>query len=376
MPARNVPLFQVKMSDRAPDMVAEVLRSGYVGQGKRCDEFEAVMKRHFECDEVLFVNSCTSALHLAAHMIRTSESWEPRYKAVTSPLTCFATQSALLQANIRLKWCDVGRDLNMDLDDVERKLDEDTRILMVVHWGGNPVDMDRVQVIKDKYELCYGKQLHVIEDCAHAWGSRDRGELVGLSGNWAAFSFQAIKSLTTCDGGLLIAPTQPTYRRAKLLRWFGLDRDAGQSFRCVQNLEEWGFKYQPTDVDAAIGLANYPEIAACVERHRVNAAFYNRELAGVPGVELILPRKDSEPSYWLYTMHVEKRDQFVRWMGENGVACSPVHARCDKHSCVQEYRSFLPTVDSVAPTMVCIPVGWWVTDEDRQHVVDCVKKGW
>lgn len=377
MAVEEVPLFKVKMSPAAKNRVAEVLDSGYIGQGSRCDELERVLKDHFGSDEVLLLNSCTSALHLAAHIIRQSEEWHDSHSVLGSPMTCFATWSAMLQAGLRIKWCDIGMDLNMDLQDAERKLDENTRILMVVHWGGNPVDMAKVSRLKDKYLATYGKPLHVIEDCAHAWGSIQDGRPVGVgNGNWAAFSFQAIKSLTTGDGGALVAPDVNLYKTAKLLRWFGLDREAGASFRCIQSLEQWGFKYQSNDIAAAIGLANYPEIAACVRRHQDNAAFYQKSLQGVNGVTLVPPSPGSQSSYWIYTLHVARRDAFIRHMTSRGIACSPVHSRCDRHPCVKEFASFLPALDEYSTTMVSIPVGWWVTDADRERIVDAITAGW
>lgn len=371
-----IELFKVSMDDGvAVPLVASVLKSGYIGQGPKVEEFEQLIKRHLGNDHVLTVNSCTSGLELATHLLKTEQQWEADAEVLMPPMTCFATASAVLANNVRIKWADIDETLNIDLADVRRKLTEKTRCLMLVHWGGHSIDMLEVARIQEEYREMFGRDLPVIEDCAHAWGSRFRGEWTGTHGNISVFSFQAIKSLTTGDGGAMVLP-QHMYRRAKLLRWFGLDRDAGQSFRCVQNIREPGFKYHLNDIAAVIGIANFERSLADVRRHQDNARFYQNNLTNVPGLKVIDAYWVSEASFWLYTVHVQDRKNFIRHMTDNGVAVSPVHARCDTHDCVRDFRTMLPSLDQYGESMVCIPVGWWVTDDDRQMIVDTIAKGW
>ena len=373
---KHIPLFKVFVADDASHKVSEVLRSGYIGQGPKVEEYESALKKHFGTDYVATVNSCTSALQLAVHLIK-KDNFSPDDEIITTPLTCFASISSILANNVRVRWADVDpNNCNIDLTDVERKLSPRTRGLLVVHWGGYPVDLDRLRDIQQKYQKVYGRFLPIIEDCAHCWSAKFKNELIGTSGNYCCFSHQAIKFLTTSDGGTLITPDAKTHYRAKLLRWFGLDRDAGASFRCIQDIRESGFKYHLNDVSAAIGLANLPFVEDLVEKHRDNSAFYDEELEGVSGVTLLENRPEIESSCWLFTMKVEERKLFIEHMKSRGIDCSPVHARCDKHSCVQEFRACLPGMDSLENTMCCIPVGWWLTEEDRQYIVNSIKEGW
>lgn len=359
--------------------MSEVLMSGYIGQGPKVEEFEQKLKEHFGIDRINTLNSCTSALHLAVHLIKTGAlyKWKDGDEVLSTALTCTATNFAILAAGAGLRWVDVDlKTANMDLDDLERKINHRTKAVMVVHWSGYPLDLDRLKSIQDKAFELYGNRIAIIEDCAHAWGSTYKNKLIGTHGNYAAFSFQAIKHFTTGDGGLLITPDYHEHNRAKLLRWFGLDRTGSADFRCAQNIKEWGFKYHMNDINATIGLYNYPHVAGIVQRHQDNSDFYDQELADHDGVTLMERAPDRKSAQWIYTMRVERREDFKKAMEHRGIHTSQVHARNDVHHCLQPYRSLLPNLDILDTDMICIPNGWWVTDEDRQHIVDSIRQGW
>jgi dTDP-4-amino-4,6-dideoxygalactose transaminase len=377
-----IPLFKVAMSEDAGRRVNDVLFSGYIGEGPRVKEFEEELRRRIGNPALATVNSCTSALHLALHMVageaqRSQAGSTGQGEVLTTPLTCTATNWPILANGLRIGWVDVDpATLNVDLDDLARKIGPDTRAIIVVHWAGYPVDLDRLRQILDDAEAAFGFRPVVIEDCAHAWGSTYKGKPLGNHGNICAFSFQAIKHLTTGDGGLLVLPSQEQADRARLLRWYGLDRSKGESFRCEQDVPEYGFKFHMNDISAAIGLANLGQVDAHVERHRQNAAYYDRELKEVPGLKLTERADDRESAFWIYSILVDRRDDFIERMKSHGVMASPVHQRNDGQRPVAQYRRLLPGLDSVADRQVSIPVGWWVTDEDRQHIVDTIRGGW
>lgn len=366
---KPIPLFKVFMHPDASPAVAKVLESGYVGQGPRVEKFENELRCHFNYPWINTLNSATSGLQLAVHMLKGTY---PDTEVLTTPLTCTATSFAILAEGLKIRWADVDPNTgNMDLNDACRKINANTLAIMVVHWGGYPCDLDRIEAIR---KGC--KMMFVIEDCAHAWGATYRGKPIGAHGNTAVFSFQAIKHLTTGDGGCMVSPNEAHYRRAKLLRWYGLDRDSSADFRCAQNVKEWGFKFHMNDIAASIGLANFPYVDGLVGVHRSNGRFYNKALASTPGLTLMENKPDRESSFWVYTVRVEDRDGFVRKMTEKGIAVSQVHARNDKHDCVKEFRCHLPGMDILEREMICIPCGWWVTAEDREYIVDCIREGW
>ncbi len=381
--APTIPMFKVAMSSAAPAEVERVLTSGWVGQGPEVAEFERALAERIGVPHVLTLNSGTSGLYLALHMLkgRASNRGDPaRGEVITTPLTCVATNWSILQCGFDIRWADVNpATMNIDLDDVERKITPRTRAIMVVHWGGYPVDLNRLREIQHASTALHGVAPAVIEDCAHAWGSTYRGRPIGAHGNTAVFSFQAVKHLTCGDGGLLVL-SDTEYERAKLLRWYGVDREGRDCYRCGDRCEddipEFGFKLHMNDINAAIGLANLETADANVRRHRENAAFYDEALAGVPSLRLTAREPDRESSCWLYTICVDNRVGFVQRMFDAGIEVSRVHERNDVHSCVSAYAVHLPQLDRVIDKMICIPVGWWVTDAQRERIASTIRAGW
>lgn len=374
---RDIQLFKVFSAPECAKAVEDVLNSGYIGEGPKANEFAEALKKIFN-KYLVVVNSCTSALQLAIYLNKPKEGFKKKNHIIVAPLTCFASISAIIANNLRVKWADVDPNTcNIDLFDVEKKLDENTIGIMPVYWGGLPVDLDHLEEIKLNYKKKYGKELAIIQDAAHCFDSRFKGKLIGSDNNYTCFSFQAIKFLTISDGGCLTLPNEQVYERAELLKWFGLNRKSGASFRCIQDITESGFKYHVNDIASAIGLANLPYIQGLANKHRDNANYYYDNLIDIPNLQLLqYDRQIYDSSFWLFTIKVDRRDDFVKMLANYGVAVSPVHARCDKHSCVKQFKIGLPNMDLIENNYICIPVGWWVNKEDREYIVNCIKKGW
>ena len=240
------------------------------------------------------------------------------------------------------------------------------------------MDLDKLKVIQEKAERMYGFKPAIIEDCAHALGSNFNGSPIGSHGNICTFSFQAIKHLTSVDGGALVLPHKELYTRAKLLRWYGIDRESDRKdFRCEADIPEWGFKFHMNDVSASIGMANLAEVQEnVIDIHKSNGNFYDNELKDVEGVTLLKRDSRMESSFWIYSLLVDRKDDFTKYMKSCGIATSQVHERNDIHTCLHEYRTQLPNLDSIKGRLTAIPVGWWVSDKERKYIVDCIKKGW
>ena len=362
------------MAPSVIEPMTEVLLSGYIGQGPKVDQFEEKLANFIGNPYVCTVNSGTSALHLAIHMIADNAT-EERNEILTTPLTCTATNFPILAEKLKIKWVDLDQEsCNVDLNDLRRKISPKTLAIMVVHWGGYPVHLNELKRIQDECFSLYGYRPPIIEDCAHAFGAVYNGKLLGNHGNICMFSFQAIKHLTTGDGGLLVLPDDQMYRRAKLLRWYGLDRTSSADFRCEQNIEEWGFKFHMNDIAATIGLANISHIPEILRKHRENANYLSASL--LKTVTVMSRYHPCISSDWIFTIMVPERDKFMKKMKEYGIGCSRVHDRNDKHACLKEFKIPLPTTDIVCNQMCCIPCGWWLTQEDLDYIVDCIKKGW
>ena len=384
------------MSKNAPAAASKVLESGFIGQGPVVDEFEKDLKEFFNNDYVVTVNSATSAEHLALHMLKKpaktmigelgvayyESNWpglQDGDEVLATPLTCTATNFPILANNLNLKWVDIDpKTLNMDLDDLSRKITAKTKVIFLVHWGGYPMDLDKLKSIQEKAYKNFGFKPAIIEDCAHALGSTFNGKPLGTHGNICTYSLQAIKHCTSVDGGVLIVPHKELYRRAKLLRWYGIDRESDRKdFRCEADIPEWGFKFHMNDVNASIGKENLKEVQEnVIAKHKSNGKYYDEALKGVKGVTLLERDSRMDSAYWIYSLLVEDKDKFTEHMKNCGITTSQVHERNDIHSCLSKYRTDLPNLDKIKNKLTAIPVGWWVSKEEREYIVECIKKGW
>jgi dTDP-4-amino-4,6-dideoxygalactose transaminase len=369
---KPIPLFKVRMADDVEDFVVPVLKSGYIGEGSKVVEFEEQLKQRFQNPYTLTTNSATSAEHLALHLLKWAKILKEGDEVLASPLTCTATTFPILLEGLKIKWVDVDpTTMNMDINDLASKVTDRTKAVILVHWGGYPISLNKF------YSICSNNRLTVIQDCAHALGTTYQDRPLSAFGGMCTFSFQAIKHMTCGDGGALTVPSAEFYKQGKLSRWYGIDREGPRAdFRCEGDIKFVGTKWHMNDIAASIGLANIRHLDDTISRHRANAAYYYNNLV-LDGVKLPpqLP-EGSNPSWWLFTLRVDRRDDFMKAMKDRGIATSRVHERNDKHSCVAEFRTDLPGVDRAVSEMVCIPVGFWVTPEDRKYIVDCIKKGW
>lgn len=392
---KEIPLFKVFMSPTAGQAVSEVLHSGFIGQGPKVDQFESNLVNFLRCDRLVTLNSGTSGLHLALHLLKKPNVFVDVYhgaayaqtnwpglehddEVLATALTCTASNWPILANGLKIKWVDIDpTTLNMDLDDLERKITHKTKVIMLVHWGGYPNDLNKIKEIQRRALQRYGFAPIVIEDGAHSFGSKYRGEYLGNHGNMVMYSLQAIKHITSIDGGILTLPHDDLYKRARLIRWYGIDRDSNRKdFRCEADIPEWGYKFHMNDVCATVGNENLKHAKDIITKHQSNAKFYDEQLKDTAGIQLLTRHADRESAFWIYSMLVDDREGFMRHMKEHGIISSQVHERNDKHTCVREYSSALPTLDATIGKVVSIPIGWWVTEEDRQYIVDCIKKGW
>lgn len=356
------------MSPDAAKAVGQVFDSGYIGQGSRVEVFEDLLREQLQSPHVVTVNSCTSALQLALHLVAGDMD---EGAILLPPLSCFATVSAALTTNLRLSWVDLDPEtLLIDLNDLESKLNAETKVVMVVHFAGAPVNMIQLHYILERHEQKYGFYPYVIEDCAQSFGSN-----VGFAyPSIRCFSFQAVKMLTTVDGGALAIPDEFLAERAKRLRWYGLDRREELE---GQNIVESGWKYHMNDVNAQIGISNLTYIQNNDLLDQQKRRFYQTqiELSDYCGFPIDYPSPLLPPPCSnQFPLMLKNKESFIKEMAELGIESSPSHYRCDKHACVAEYKNDnLPGMDLVEKEMTLIPIGWWLSDEQWRYVIDCVK---
>lgn len=361
-----IPLFKVHMPESVLEPLKAVLMSGYIGQGPKVDLFEKALVPWLGHPNILSLNSGTSALYLALKLAGVDYQDE----VISSPQSCMATNTPIIDHKAKIVWADIDPWTgNIDPTDVERKITSRTKAIMAVHWGGYPCELNELSRISKKYGI------PLIEDAAHSFGSIYQGRKIGSMSPFTCFSFQAIKHLTTIDGGALVCSSNDAYREGKLLRWYGIDRETPKrDMRCEDDVKITGGKMHMNDVCATVGLEQLNYVAKIVKAHRENAAYYDQALEGLKNVRKLRYQTDRESAYWLYTLRVKSQQGFFDYMAANDVMVSKVHVRNDVHTCFREFRRNLPGVDEFASSEMCIPVGWWVTPAEREKIAALVVK--
>src|SRR3990172_116496 len=266
-----IPNYKVQVPQESIDLIVEVLKSGWIGgDGPKVKEFETKIAEIVGNKNILALNSGTSALQLALRIAGVSGG-----EVVSTPMTCFATNAAIAQEGADLVWTDIDPETgNIDPYDIAKRVTKRTRAIMVVHWGGFPCELDLINKIAKVFNI------PVIEDAAQALGSEYNGKPIGTHSDYVAFSTQAIKIVNTADGGLLATKKRKDWETAKRLRWYGIDRDKrinGPTFWHYQ-IKETGSKMQMTDISAALGLGQIPNIDSILKHRKEIAKIYDEAI--------------------------------------------------------------------------------------------------
>jgi perosamine synthetase len=342
----------------------------WIGEGLKVKEFENALKARFGFKHCVALNSGTAGLELALALAGVG----PGDEVITPAYTCTATNMPILRAGAKCIFADIQYLTgNIDWMDVNHRVTERTRAIMVVHWAGYPCDMESITFLAKRLGI------PVIQDGAHSLGATYQGQPIGVTSEYYMCSFQAIKQLTTGDGGMLAMLDENKYNEARRRRWFAIDRD-NRVLRldgyAYWDQAEIGYKMHMNDIAAAIGLGNMEDIDWILNRRAEIAARYRVELAKAPGVKLFNSEPDRTSGNWLFTMHVENRTGFCLMMRAAGIEVSVVHIRNDAHSVFGGRRPDLPMTDLYERTNISIPLHQGMTDSDVGRVIQAIQGGW
>lgn len=361
-----IPLFKVFLPPREElaGPLLDTLYSGRITEGPKVAEFERRFGSFVGNPNILTFYSGTAALHVALMLAGV----QPGDDVVSTPMTAEPTNMAIRQAGANVVWADVDPENgNISADGIAAAVTNRTRAIIAVHYGGIPAALDAI------HSIAAARNIPVIEDAAHALGARYDGRLIGSHSPFVMFSFQAIKHLTTIDGGALALATSDLLPAGRRLRWFGIDRALP---RLDVEVSEVGWKYHMNDVTAQIGLIQLDHIAPVLARHVENGRWLDRALDGITGLRPCRWDAKAEPAYWFYTLFAERRDDLARKLEERGIAASLIHRRNDEHPVFASSRRPLPGLDAFHREVLHIPCGWWVDNEDRERIAATIREGW
>jgi len=376
---RFLPVALPSIGEREKQAVAEVLESGWITTGPKAIEFGRRVAELSGAAHGLALNSCTGALHVAL----VAAGIGPGDEVITSTWTFCSTVNVILHVGATPVLVDVEPDtLNLDPAHVARALTPRTRALIPVHFGGHPADMDPLLA------LARERGLVVIEDAAHAIGARYHGRPVGSLGDITCFSFYAIKNVTTGEGGALVTSDGELFERAQVLSLHGISKDAWKRYAAsgswYYEVTVPGFKYNLTDLAAAIGLVQldrWPEFHA---KRRDLVARYEAHFAGEPAIGRLVTRPGVEHAHHLYPVLLDlerltiDRARFLEALrGENvgtTVNFIPVH----RHPFYRDHPGFedarFPVAENAYPRLVTLPLYPRMEESDVDDVARAVVK--
>ena len=349
--------------ERLMPALEEVLYSGFVAEGEPVYAFERRFAQTFGLPIALAMSSGTGALHVALLMsgVRTGD------EVISTAMTAEPTNVVILQCGATPVFADVDpRSGNLDPDSVRALITARTRAILVVHYAGFPARLAELRRIADEHGIA------LIEDAAHALGARYGEQAIGTVGDFGIFSLQAIKHMTTVDGGVLTMRDSSRADEARRLRWFGLAKGVP---RTEVDITVPGYKYNMHNVAAVIGLAQLEQIEALIARHIDNGRFFDEHLSRIAGLAVTQFEAAAQPSYWLYSVLSEDSAAVEACLHRIHVAASKLHRPNHLHSVFAAMRRPMPGLDAYYRRLTHLPCGWWVSDDDRQRIVDALARG-
>lgn len=349
---KNFPLFYPYIpKQKILKEIAHTLSGRYLGQGPKVEQFEKEFGKKFHYKYPIFLNSGTAALELAYHLLDIG----PGDEVIVPVLDATCGQTGLVRRGAKIVFCDIERGtLNLDPADLEKKISKKTKAIVTVNLGG-------IAVNEKVYKIAKSKSIPVIVDLA-----QDMRPCA--FGDYLVYSFQAIKHITTADGGMLVLRNQADYKRAKKLRWFGIDREikrrnTWEKREMTFDIEEAGYKFQPTDIDACMGLAALPDLNYVLSYRAKLAKAYAQPLSKIPEIKIV-----SGGSNWLFCVFAENRDQLAEYLNKFGIETNLIHLRNDLYKIFGGKRLKLPNMDFVEKRYLCLPINPKITVNDVKFI--------
>jgi len=362
-------LFHPYISKNSFKNVKKVLSGRWIGQGPLVDKFEKKFKSLFaNRNYCLATGSGTDSLHLSYILAGLKKGDE-----VIAPLfTCTATNIPFLYMGVNIKFADIDPlTMNISVQSVKKLISKKTKAIICMHYGGLPCDLDELQNIASKYKI------PLIEDAAHALGATFKKKSIGSISDFTMFSFQAIKHITTADGGMLCIKNKKLINQAKRIRWFGIDREKKQKATWENDIFEIGYKYQMTDLGAAVGIEGLKEFNKVLNHRKTIFNIYLDKLITNKNI-LCVNKDDGKRTHaaWLFTIISRKKDFIQKKLREKRIESNQVHFRNDKYSIFRKFvkNKKFPNMDYAENKYLAIPVHHKVSVQKAKYIADLINK--
>ena len=374
----HVPFARPDIGDAEVAAVSEVLRSGWLTTGPKTKQFESEFARAVGAKHAVMLNSCTAALHLALDAIGLRAGDE----VIVPTLTFAATGEVVTYFGARPVLVDVRSDHSIDPAAVEAACTPRTRAVIPVHFGGMPYDVDEIVA------LAKDRGIRVIDDAAHCFPGEYRGRSIGTLADITCFSFYAIKTITTGEGGAAVTANDEWAERMRMMSMHGISGHAWKRYaaggKWFYEIEAPGYKYNMTDIAAALGLVQLSRAQEFLERRQHIASLYDRAFGELDAFELPPRLSDRSHAYHLYVLKVRRgpkrinRDGLIEGLAALGVSTSVHFIPLHLHPYYRRTFGYRPEDFPVALDLyersVSLPIYSSMSLSDAETVVDAVTR--
>lgn len=364
------PKFEI---EECIDAVRECLEKGWTGMGFKTVQFEEAWKKYTGHKYAYYISSNTVGLHLAVKILKMENGWQDGDEVISTPITFVSTNHAPLYENLHVTFADIDEYLCLDSVDVEKKINEKTRAIIFVGYGGRVGQLDKI------IEICKKHNLKLILDAAHMSGTRVNGV---CPGTWdgvdvAVYSYQAVKNLPTGDSGMICFQTERQDKLAHQLAWLGINKDTYArsnkgTYSWMYDVDYVGYKYNGNAIMAAIALIQLKYLDRDNARRREIVAMYDKAFRSNPNIKVVPAPYADECSYHIYELIVPDREVLLGKLAENDIYAG-VHYRDNiEYSMYRYAEGTCPKAREVSDHIITLPLHMWLTNEEVEKIVAIV----
>ena len=352
----KIPLFKLNFGEEEIEAVTETIRSKWISTGPKCEELEKQFVDMFDVKYAVSMSNCTDALHLSCILT----DIKPGDEVLCPSLTFAASVNCIKYVGATPVFCDIvsPEHINIDPDDIEKKITSKTKAIIVVHMAGFPAKMDEIMSIAQKYNL------KVIEDACHGPLSEYKGKKLGTIGDVGCFSFFSNKNISTGEGGMLITNNEEMAKKARLLRSHGMttmsyQRASGHA--TSYDIVELGYNFRMDDIRASIGVVQMKKLQTDLEKRIQVRNEYLKQLSNIDGITIPFENNTEFVSNYIMSIVLkdstsEKRDLIRDKMHKDGIQTSVHYPAIHKFSIYKDYNAKLPITEYVTDNEITLPM--------------------
>lgn len=365
-----IPVSRPSVGSEELAEIKNVFDTGWLGLGATVFKFENMLKEYLGAENVIAVNTGTSALHIALDAFGIGENDE----VIVPSLTFCASVQAITALKAIPVFCEIEPNtLNIDIEDVRKKITPKTKAIMPIHYCGNACNMEKL------LDIGKSRSITIIEDAAHAFGSSYKGKKIGSFGDATCFSFDPIKNITCGEGGAVVLADNEIAEEIRRKRILGIDKDTWHRYK---NERSWfyevttqGYRYHMSNVNAAIGIAQFKKIDMFIEKKRKIVDTYNHEFKNIDGISLVeWDLNETAPFTYIIRICNGKRDALMDYLSSKGIGSGVHYIANHTQPFFSSFYCPLPVTEKICEEIITLPLYYDMSDNDVSSVVESVKE--